>query len=142
MIRLFRDILIDRGGAPPKPLVTKITYQKAFTIGPYLQEKIGVEVELNYNTPDQAFEEAKRLVEKWGAKAEESFNFSMGGIQMQVPITPQPLQSIDPKKRDETEIAIDNAETFAQLDELYDDCNKYGLLPQYRAKRDSLPSNQ
>lgn len=46
--------------------VKTISYQKSFVIGPYLQEKIGVEIDLNENDDlDEAFITAKRMTETW-----------------------------------------------------------------------------
>ncbi len=46
---------------------TKVTYQKAFVVGPYLQEKIGVEIEIDpsFETVDHALLNAKRTIEEW-----------------------------------------------------------------------------
>lgn len=46
--------------------IEKITYQKAFVIGPYLQEKIGIEVVLGPNDDaDEAFRQAHSIVTDW-----------------------------------------------------------------------------
>lgn len=48
--------------------ITKVTYQKAFVVGPYLQEKIGVEIDINEPAGDRvefALDMAKEIVEKW-----------------------------------------------------------------------------
>lgn len=45
--------------------ILTINYQKAFVIGPYLQEKLGIEIELQGADPEFAFAEAKRIVEEW-----------------------------------------------------------------------------
>ncbi len=43
-----------------------ISYQKSFVIGPYLQEKIGVEVEISEtDSPTEVFLNAKTQVEEW-----------------------------------------------------------------------------
>jgi vancomycin resistance protein YoaR len=51
---------------------------------------------------------------------------------------PQPLQSIDPKKKDETEIAIDNATTLEDLEKLLVDAVKYNLVSQFNEKKKML----
>lgn len=46
--------------------ITKVTYQKAFIIGPYLQEKIGVEVEIEPgDNEDTVFCITKDQVDRW-----------------------------------------------------------------------------
>lgn len=48
--------------------ITKVTYQKAFVVGPYLQEKIGIEIEIDSRCgemPEFALDQAKEIVEKW-----------------------------------------------------------------------------
>ncbi len=48
--------------------IIKVTYQKAFVIGPYLQEKIGIEVEVDEEIGERAefaLDKAKEIVERW-----------------------------------------------------------------------------
>lgn len=48
--------------------ITKVTYQKAFVVGPYLQEKIGIEIEIDSRCgemPEFALDHAKEIVERW-----------------------------------------------------------------------------
>jgi hypothetical protein len=46
--------------------VKSISYQKSFVIGPYLQEKIGVEIELLPTDDwDEAFKSANDMVNAW-----------------------------------------------------------------------------
>lgn len=46
--------------------ITKVNYTKAFVIGAFLQEKIGVEIEIDdTETPEKALSEAKRIAETW-----------------------------------------------------------------------------
>lgn len=46
---------------------TKVTYQKAFVIGPYLQEKVGIEIDISDSqyTPEEALSQARNVVETW-----------------------------------------------------------------------------
>jgi hypothetical protein len=46
--------------------VTKVTYQKIFPIGMYLNEKIGVEIDIDdTESPHQALSKAKEIVEQF-----------------------------------------------------------------------------
>lgn len=50
--------------------IEKINYQKAFPIGPFLQEKIGIEIEIDNSpgsgeTAEAALDLAKMIVEDW-----------------------------------------------------------------------------
>lgn len=61
--------------------ISKVTYQKSFVIGPYLQEKVGVEVDIpeedygnlppsDYETlSNAALDYAKGVVEEWHKKS-------------------------------------------------------------------------
>lgn len=50
--------------------IKSISYQKAFVIGPYLQERIGVEIELSdTDDPDKAFQLAQEMTNDFHKKA-------------------------------------------------------------------------
>lgn len=50
--------------------IKTISYQKAFVIGPYLQERIGVEIELSdTDDPEKAFQLAKEMTEDFHKQA-------------------------------------------------------------------------
>lgn len=50
--------------------IKTISYQKAFVIGPYLQERIGVEIELSdTDDPDKAFQLAQEMTNDFHKKA-------------------------------------------------------------------------
>lgn len=50
-------------------MVKSVTYQKAYVIGPYLQERIGIEIELDENqSPEDALDEAKKVSDEWHLK--------------------------------------------------------------------------
>jgi hypothetical protein len=63
--------------------------------------------------------------------------FRMGVTTWPAP-QPQPIQSIDPKKKDETEIKIDNATTLEDLEKLLVDAAKYNLVSQFNEKKKQL----
>lgn len=47
--------------------ITKVNYQKSFVIGPYLQERIGFEIEIDGTTESEsaALTKAKEIAEVW-----------------------------------------------------------------------------
>lgn len=46
--------------------ITTVTYQKAFNIGPFLQEKVGIEIQIDdTETAESALDLAKMIVESW-----------------------------------------------------------------------------
>ena len=112
--------------------VKTISYAKVFPIAPYENQKIGVEIELDETDGfDETFEYAKELVHKWSGAGETT----RGIIDYAQPfIANQPLQSIDPKKRDETEIAIEKAETIDELVKCKEDADKNGISNLYYDK--------
>lgn len=91
--------------------ITKVTYQKAFVIGPYLQEKIGIEIDIdsgNGETPEHALDKAKQIVEQWN-KANNS-------------VIPEGSQAAPPaelpvinKAEERLGILIDNASSVEEL---------------------------
>lgn len=61
----------------------KIIYQKAFVIGAYLQEKVGVEISIDeQDDPDTVFKDAKALVEKWHIENNPHLSESLPEIQL------------------------------------------------------------
>ena len=112
--------------------VKTISYAKVFPIAPYENQKIGVEMELD-ETDDwqEVFDLAKTMVHKWANPQPTFTNETLTPIG-------QPLQSIDPKKRDETEIAIDNATTKKDLEFYVEAAEKYGLMELWNEKNNSL----
>jgi hypothetical protein len=126
--------------------ITKISYQKAFVVGPYLQEKIGVEIEVEDGDEEKAFKVALVTVGTWHRSAnphlykegnpsfhrmEDEPAFGRSG-----PSTPS--QVIDYKEKENLEIAIDNATSLSQLEEIKDKCWGCGLSQQYIIKFNEL----
>ena len=129
--------MIDQLNATPWHIankVTKVTYQKVFPIQQYVNEKIGIEMDVNDGNPDEAFEECKRLVEKWGAKPEtEEDVLSFKGVPLD-----KLIPTIDPRAYETAEIGIDNATTIQDLEFYADIAVKYGLVEMYLSKKKSL----
>lgn len=67
---------------------TKVTYQKAFVIGPYLQERVGIEIEIDETEqPQDALTEAKRIAETWHIANNPQVHELIPGPFDQLPIT-------------------------------------------------------
>src|ERR1700743_2881012 len=57
--------------------ITKVTYQKTYSIGPYLTDRVGFEADLDGNngvdlfpeTPESALSQLKELADKWHKKS-------------------------------------------------------------------------
>jgi|HubBroStandDraft_3_1064219.scaffolds.fasta_scaffold07562_4 hypothetical protein len=130
--------------------IERITYQKAFITGPFLQEKIGFEAEIDEHVQSvhDALMQLKSMAEDFHKKAnphlyqesapvqklDASFYSSSVINQSREPI---PIISKDVEKM---EIEIDNAKTLEELDAVL---NRYvtfpgKLLPQINAKRKQL----
>jgi hypothetical protein len=47
--------------------ITKVNYTKSYTIGPFLQEKVGFEAEIDgtCESPESALNELKRIADQW-----------------------------------------------------------------------------
>jgi N-acetylmuramoyl-L-alanine amidase CwlA len=133
--------------------VKTISYAKVFPLAAYVNEKIGVEIELDETDDwEETFSLAKRMVEKfhkdnnpqltdgsnhnWMLTDEygQTGKMASGPFKSTMPI----IQSIDPKKKDETEIAIDNATTLEDLEKLLVDAAKYNLVSQFNEKKKML----
>lgn len=126
-----------------------ISYAKVFPLAAYVNEKIGVEIELDeHDDWEENFSLAKRMVEKFHKDnnpqlTDEMYNQPSAGVGTTSWNFPQPtaiipIQSIDPKKKDETEIAIDNATTLEDLEFYWDAAEKYGLVSQFNEKKKML----
>ena len=116
-----------------------ISYQKVFALAPYINEKIGIEMDLDdTDSPDAAFEECKRLVEKWGAQEPPQLDIYSALAKRGVQATNVAAPSIDPRAYEAAEIAIDNATTIQDLEFYADIAVKYGLVEMYLAKKKTL----
>ena len=116
--------------------VKTISYAKVFPIAPYENQKIGVEIELDETDGfDETFEYAKELVHKWARPTLTDAKTIEWKTDFQAPA---PLQSIDPKKRDETEIAIDNCFLVEDLYKLKDAAIANGIVSHYERKLNHL----
>ena len=93
---------------------------------------IGIDLVVNENDNwDEKFKVAECMVIGWG-NPNSVHDFSIGGIQMQVPIS-QPIQSIDPRAKDLEEI-IQDCSSLEELKKLKDEAGRLGLLSAYSSK--------
>jgi hypothetical protein len=131
--------------------IRTISYQKVFPLAAYVNEKIGVEMELA-DTDDEnvVFKTCKDLVNSWGTKLEYEFDPELHAPPQKITPFPtahhfqnftQPLQSIDPKKEDTLE-KINDATSQHELDLLMGDAAKYGLARELNDKKRKLQSNE
>jgi hypothetical protein len=89
----------------------KVTYQKVFPLSPYVNEKIGIEIQLEeYDNPEYCLDFAKEIVEGWHKKRNPHLIDEPAIYQSEVP-------TINLKDQDR-EILIDNATSVEELGKL------------------------
>ena len=118
--------------------VKTISYAKVFPLAAYVNEKIGVEIELDDNDNyDKTFLTAKNLVEKFHKDNNPQLEY---GEIIKFPQQPEPtpLKIIDYKAKENAEKQIDNATTLEDLDLLIADAAKYNLVSQFNEKKKQL----
>jgi len=126
--------------------ITKITYQKAFVVGPYLQEKIGVEIEVEPGEEDDVFREAIEKVSKWHLEANPGLytnpfpTLKTDKIAYSVPVEPATIDLAQLREKEQLEIAIDNATSLEDLAKLKEQAGKQGLIHPYMQKLNQLIS--
>jgi hypothetical protein len=136
--------------------ITKISYQKAFVVGPYLQEKIGFEAEpepyigCQYDGPngmekyDEVLTTLEKMADEWHKKAHPHLYQQEGAPEIVRSFTPQQtgpsVAVIDYKEKENLEIAIDNATSLEDLAKLKEQAGKQGLIHPYMQKMNELMS--
>lgn len=131
----------------------KVIFYELFPTSSFANQRLGVEVALDDgDSPLVAFERARDMVREAFNKLNPPLPIEVNGIlytenpDWQAKSTPLTGTQTAPPIRnlaaERTEIAIENAKTFEELDKLYDDCNKYGLMPEYHKKLNSLPNDK
>lgn len=119
--------------------ITKVTYQKTYSIGPYLTDRVGfeadlsedwarVEGELKWETPEMVLSNLRKMADEWHKKEnqhlyEERIVPTTKDSFFHEPTSPSPIINIQHEK---IQIAIENAKT---LDELKDIKTVHPLLP-------------
>jgi predicted RNase H-like HicB family nuclease len=110
--------------------ITKVTYQKTYSIGPYLTDRVGFEAELDGNdgvnlfpeTPESALSQLKELADKWHKESnphlyQESKPEPMYTVAGRPPIVHEPVQEIN-LQHDRVKILIENAESLWELHDI------------------------
>jgi len=126
--------------------ITTVSYQKTFIIGPYQNEKIGFEAEIDQRVehPDQVLTSLKDMAENWHKisnphlQAHPGEDKTGGGSHTTSP--QQGPEVIDYKKWERFEIDIDNAETSDELELIIKQVDTFPgrLLSTINAKRQAL----
>lgn len=107
--------------------IDKVFYQKSFAIGPYLQEKIGIEIQLDENdNEDEAIKLAKATIEGWKS---DTTSFMM--------------MNIDTGLREVVEVSKMNEDQriAAIISDIYS-CKELKVLESYRLMVKSNPQLQ
>lgn len=109
--------------------IDKISFVKTFATGPYLNDKVGIEISLDEGDDSgTALDIAKKTVEQWHQSAnphlyQERKEWTLGtdlAPHMKTEISYGPIPIIS-KETEKLEIAIDNAETEDQLKKIKED---------------------
>lgn len=82
--------------------VDRISYQKTFPLAPYVNEKIGVEIQLDGDSPEQALYNAKKIVEEWHKQSNPHLVYN----------EPDPYTIINSTRNEEKETADKQFEYF------------------------------
>jgi hypothetical protein len=126
-----------------KMRIEKVSYQKTFSIGPYLTDKVGVEISLDEGDDmHSVLHNARNLVDHWHKEA----NPHLYNIDRPIP---QPIEDSllnkylsTPKEKniadEKIEILIDNSKTLQDLAELKPKCTTNELIKLYMDKIKSL----
>lgn len=133
--------------------IERITYQKAFITGPFLQEKIGFEAEIDEHIQSvhDALMQLKSMAEGFHKEAnphlyQESKTVTSGYYAVDSPYAPAATYSapgtipIISKDAEKIEIAIDNATTLEELNKIKDanPVLPYPILLQLNTKMEIL----
>ena len=122
--------------------VTTISYQKVFPLAQYINEKIGIEIQVDPDdSPEVALDFAKKTVEEWHRASNPGNTLTVNpeyAHHLQEPL-PHSLAPKEVNLRDEsTEIAIDNASSLEELANIKPSCTTPELMKQYMGKVKSL----
>jgi hypothetical protein len=127
--------------------IVKISYQKAFATGPFLQEKIGFEAEIEggNQTAEGCLSLLKEMAERFHREANPLLYQESKQSEMVRSFTPQQtgpsvMPSIDYGKWDKFEIDIENATTPEELETIVKSVDTFPgkLLSVINAKRQSF----
>ena len=120
--------------------IERISYQKVFPIAQYVNEKIGVEIQVDEGDDKEfAFLAAKELVENWHRTANPHPYGDNNPIYPHAPEIKSVIENPPPPKEinraeEKIEISIDNANTLEELAEIKKNGFPVNLISHY-AKR-------
>lgn len=128
--------------------IVKVTYQKSYIIGPYLQEKVGFEADISepepnpeggfyIYSPEGALTRLKEMADEWHKK----HNLHLYE-ERQLPEThpaslyekSSPMPIIDRSVVEQVEMGIDNAVDIEQLAMWKNLASEHGLVSQYMGR--------
>ena len=117
--------------------VERITVKQVYSTGQmYLPLHIGMDVLVQEGeSRDELFWQAKSQLDKWGLENYAKQNPHEDVTQYSAS---QPIQAVDYRAKEKLEIAIDNAETIEQLQEIHNTAIEYGLKDMYYSKLTAL----
>ena len=128
--------------------IDRIIYQKAFVTGPFLQEKIGMEAQIDDGEDVQAkMLTLKNLVEDFHSRNNPGLvvqngqeEYTVRSVADSVPFTytNKSIPSIDRNAIEKLEIAIDNAPSIEELAKLKDEAGKQNLTSLYVKRLNQL----
>ena len=137
--------------------IIKVTYQKSFVTGPFLQERIGFEAEIDESEDSvtAALSDLRALAEGWHNNSnphlhqEEKYpqpfpdpnrweHMTDLKTPMKTTFESSPMPIIDRSSKEKLEIAIDNADSIETLSALKEEASKHGLVSQYMAQLKKL----
>lgn len=119
--------------------ITKITYQKSYVIGPYLQERIGFEADISEDKQGHIdIENALRILQLEADTYHDRYCKYKEPVQEQPASPSSPMPIIDRSAKEKLEIAIDNADSIETLSTLKEEASKHGLVSQYMNKLKEL----
>ena len=126
--------------------ITTVSYQKTYSIGPYLTDKIGLEASLDdKESVADVLDNLRGKADEWH-KAEHPHLYQESNPEPSLTRFPPPLtgpavmETIDYKKWDQFEIAIENAQTLEELETIVRSTDTFPvkLLSIINAKREYL----
>lgn len=132
--------------------IEKVTYQKTYSIGPYLTDRVGFEASLDgHESCKEALSQLEAAADEWHKKEHPHLHQQNASwnpddefpeyMKTKIEFGPSPI--ID-KSIERLEIAIDNAASLEELDKLKADNPLFParLLESFNKKRKELTNGQ
>lgn len=128
--------------------IEKVTYQKTYSIGPYLTDRVGFEASIDEEkeTHEEVLSWLKAMADDWHKDAYPHLHQENKGEVFSPKEGVRSAVSgawiIEPKiidlQTEKLEIDIDNATSLSDLAEIKEACGKAGLVGPYMAKMNQL----